>query len=145
MVGFLIKVKVYSILIIWTQNDVGIGEEKPRNIILNRTVVYVIKTDGNPFLQTVMVSAGFPSVVLFVHSGVYIFIYLLFMLRYRAYSSIRSRVKSSVMFSNPSSVIRIWSSMRTPPHPGIYRPGSIVRTLPTGNGVLSVMELNGPS
>lgn len=67
MAGFLIKVKVYSMLIIWTQNDVGIGEEKPRNIILNRTVVYVIKTDGNPAETIAVFRKGFPSADRSIH------------------------------------------------------------------------------
>src|SRR5262245_42935344 len=44
-------------------------------------------------------------------------------------TSIRS-VVTSVSTSTPPSVTRTSSSMRTPPHPGRYAPGSIVKIMP---------------
>ena len=52
-------------------------------------------------------------------------------------------VVTSVSTSTPASVTSTSSSMRTPPHPGRYAPGSIVKIIPGSTGSSSV-STSGP-
>ena len=62
--------------------------------------------------------------------------------RIQYFDELRRRVVST---STPSSVTSTSSSIRTPPQPGRYAPGSIVNTMPAATGSSSRIDVRPPS